>query len=377
MTKRFLALDACRGLCAVAVMLFHLDALTHWYWWPAVRNSYVAVDFFFVLSGFVIASAYRNRLGTLVEGARFALRRFGRLYPLHLSVLAVYVAVEAGRLLFFHTNDAFTESTSLSALWEQLVLVQGFTPAHETWNYPAWSISVELWTNFALALLALWSGRWLRSCSLLILLATGTYIAGGVAIAVPAEEAPALLDAMRSIFEFFLGLMVFELYSLARRRGWIPPPLGELLVIPLVVWAFGYADSVPSLGLPFVFAAVVLLFAFEAGPLSALLRRPAFVRLGTLSYSIYLTHSLYLLALEALVFALAQHLGLSASIEIGGDDVLALGGRWAMDGAALACVASALLGSALTYRYIEEPARLFFNRLSLNAPALAKAVATN
>jgi len=49
---------------------------------------------------------------------------------------------------------------------------------------------------------------------------------------------------------------------------------------------------------------------------------------------------------------------------MGGGDLLVLGGPWVMDGAALLCVSAAIFGSALTYRYIEEPARLLSNRLS-------------
>src|SRR5579863_9383070 len=139
---RFRVLDSCRGLCAVAVVLFHLDTYTHWYWLPVVRNGYVAVDFFFVLSGFVIASAYRAKLQTMPDVIRYAVRRLGRLYPLHLAVLLAFLVIELCRLWIFQAADAFTNNTNATALLEHLVLIQGFTANHETWNYPAWSISV-------------------------------------------------------------------------------------------------------------------------------------------------------------------------------------------------------------------------------------------
>ena len=146
---RFRALDACRGLCAVAVVLFHLDAATHFYNWPMVRNAYVAVDFFFVLSGFVIASAYGDRIRTVQEAGRFTLRRFGRLYPLHLVVLIAYVLVEL--IGFAQGSPAFVGNFSGPALAANLALVQGFGAWHETWNYPAWSVCVELWVNLGFA----------------------------------------------------------------------------------------------------------------------------------------------------------------------------------------------------------------------------------
>lgn len=347
-------------------MLFHMDANTHFYWLPVIRNSYVAVDFFFVLSGFVIASAYGNRLRIPQDARRFALRRFGRLYPLHIAVLGIYIGIELGRLYFLHAPDAFTNNTSVPSLFANLFLVQGFTPDHETWNYPAWSISVELWANFAFAVLAVSLGRRFLACSLLILAATGAFVASNGRLTLPVSpvEVDVLLDAMRSIFGFLLGTITFALFDAVRRRGWKLFRAAELLVLPLIVCAFGYTDVLPDLGPPLVFSVVVFLFAFEVGPLSALLKRPACLKLGASSYSIYLTHSLYLLLMTVIVYALARHLGLPPSISVGGDDLLTLGGRWTMDGAALLCVSAAIMGSVLTYRYIEEPARIFFNRLS-------------
>jgi peptidoglycan/LPS O-acetylase OafA/YrhL len=367
---RFRVLDSCRGLCAVIVMLFHLDALTHFYRWSFIRNGWVAVDFFFVLSGFVIASAYSKRLQSTVDASRFALRRFGRLYPLHFAVLLGYVAIELGRRFLLHADDTFTENTGVSALAANLLLIQGFTPDHETWNYPAWSISIELWTNFALAIMAVACLRRFVACALLIVIGTGSIMTLGDRLAWPvsAAEFNVLSDAVRSVFGFFLGYLAFSLFDLLRNRGWSPPRTAELLTAPLVVCAFGYADTLPSIVPPLAFVAVVFLLAFEAGAISRVLQRRVCIRLGTISYSIYLTHSVYLLVMEGAVYALAARFGLPASITVGGDDLLTLGGPWAMDGAALVCVSAMLIGSLLTYRYIEEPARLFFNRLSNRIP---------
>src|SRR4051812_28345647 len=78
--KHFIALDSWRGLCACAVAFFHFAAFDHLRWIAAVRHAYLFVDFFFVLSGFVIAGNYIERLqsGRLDVG-RFMLVRLGRL----------------------------------------------------------------------------------------------------------------------------------------------------------------------------------------------------------------------------------------------------------------------------------------------------------
>lgn len=154
----------------------------------------------------------------------------------------------------------------------------------------------------------------------------------------------------------------------------------EGFAVGLVGLEFGFGERFPAPYAPPLFCVVVLIFAFEAGPISALLRRRAFTGLGTISYSVYLTHSLYLLGLETVVQAIADHLGQPASVSVDGTDLLTLGGPWAMDALGLACVAAVIAGSTLTYRFVEEPARLFFNarshgRLHALTPTQAVAVA--
>jgi peptidoglycan/LPS O-acetylase OafA/YrhL len=113
--------------------------------------------------------------------------------------------------------------------------------------------------------------------------------------------------------------------------------------------------------------AVVLIFAFELGSVSKWLRRPVFTGLGSISYSLYLTHSVYLLGLETAANELAAGLGKPVTVVVAGNEIVDIGGIWSTDLAAIVCVAVALVGSSLTYRGIEEPARRFFNRLSTSA----------
>ena len=91
---RFHALDSWRGLCAVLVALLHYHAIWHLHEFPLIRNSYLFVDFFFVLSGFVIAHAYGDRIGDLADFGRFVALRLGRLWPLHATVLGLFLVVE-------------------------------------------------------------------------------------------------------------------------------------------------------------------------------------------------------------------------------------------------------------------------------------------
>jgi peptidoglycan/LPS O-acetylase OafA/YrhL len=198
-------------------------------------------------------------------------------------------------------------------------------------------------------------------------LITGGYVMIARQISAPllhTETVAAYTDVAQAVFGFVAGTFVYGAYLRIRQTQWRPGLASECLAVGLVVLEFGFGERFPAPYASPLFCAVVLIFAFESGPISALLRHRACTGLGTISYSVYLTHSLYLLGMETVVQALADHFGRPASVLVDGSDLLNLGGPWAMDVAGLVCVAVTIAGSTLTYRFIEEPARLFFNALS-------------
>jgi peptidoglycan/LPS O-acetylase OafA/YrhL len=361
---RYRALDAFRGICAVLVMLFHLDAATHFYGWPLVRNGYMAVAFFFVLSGFVIAGAYERSLSTGKGLLRFALRRFGRLYPLHAAVLFIYVAIEGVALV--HGEQAFTGNFSLASLACSFLLIQGFGSYHEAWNYPAWSISVELWANLAFGLYVAMLGRRSVLASVAVLILSALYLELGGGLTGPLDESTrdALADVALSVFGFALGTLAFAVRGRIAASSFRPGAATEVVALALAIGVFWFGDSVPGLLATVVFGVVVLVFSFDGGPVSRVLHRTLLQRLGAISYSVYLTHSLYLFALGIVVEAVGHLLGLPATIPHGDDSLLTLGGPFAMDLAAALTVLATLWGSTQTHRLIEEPARRFFGALS-------------
>lgn len=94
------ALEGWRGLCAVLVALFHFRAVlihpvnSHLLTPAVVRHGYMFVDFFFALSGFVIATSYRDRLVTGNVGiGPFLKLRLGRIYPMHLFSMLAMLAI--------------------------------------------------------------------------------------------------------------------------------------------------------------------------------------------------------------------------------------------------------------------------------------------
>lgn len=360
MTKknRFEALDGWRGVCACLVVLFHFHGHSPIYTTALVRNSYLFVDFFFVLSGFVIAWNYANRLDDWPGVKRFLFLRLGRVYPLHLFMLLCFVAYETLRLL--SNPDAFTGPNSPTAVITNLLLVQSMG-VHDslTWNGPSWSISTEWWTYVTFALVCMWLG--LRS---------GLIVATAIV-------APLLLSHLsrtgmdttfdwgfiRCLFGFALGVACWRLYRVAPPQRTIGHmavmTLTECAVVGAVVLFVSSAGTSPlSFLAPFVFAVAVLVFAAEGGLVSRVFHSRLLKWLGTVSYSIYLTHFFVVLILPTVIKHVV-HVDLWTPMALPDGQWVMAYGRNDVEGT-LAYAAALLLTltfSACTYRWVEVPGR--------------------
>src|SRR6266496_1761059 len=98
-TKFFAPLESLRGLAALVVVIYHAvwsNPVTGLHFF---QNGALMVDFFFVLSGFVIAHSYGGKLRSFTENVRFLFLRIGRLYPLHLAFLLVFLGIEVAKFV--------------------------------------------------------------------------------------------------------------------------------------------------------------------------------------------------------------------------------------------------------------------------------------
>ena len=361
---RFSVLDSWRGLCALWVALYHFRVVGHLSENWVTRHGFIAVDFFFTLSGFVIAHAYGQSLNTMADRVRFFIRRFGRLYPLHIATLAVVVAMETARWGVSQSlgqtvgPPTFSGDTSLVALVANLGLVHGLGGFLKfTWNIPSWSISVELAVCLIFALISLLrlprvSAVVLAAGSALLLLWMGRSVL---------EEGQTALT--RGVCGFFLGVLAQKAYAAFRARSWTLPGWVELVtpvLVFLAMWLWGYRIW-PASGA--LFAVIVFIFAFEAGLLSRLMKRTFLMRWGEVSYSIYLVHYPLVMAIFGAATAVSALTGMQL-LTSGRWFALDLGSRWIGDIASIAFLVVVILISSVTYRWIEVPGRRWFNSLS-------------
>ncbi|TKD50485.1 acyltransferase family protein [Sphingomonas baiyangensis] len=169
-SHKFVALDSWRGIAALTVAFGHLKTSGFLSTLPVASGSYRFVDFFFVLSGFVIAHSSGVRIASKRgEIWPFFIRRIARLWPLHLFVLGLFAAYRVllaiAKILGLRAGSAaFEGEFALAWLPANLTMTQawGFLPM-ATWNEPAWSISAEFaaYITFALCHAAFGARGWI------------------------------------------------------------------------------------------------------------------------------------------------------------------------------------------------------------------------
>lgn len=374
---RFEALDAWRGICALLVVLFHfcfvfVSPLTDV---RLVSNAYLLVDFFFVLSGFVVCHAYGHKLGTLAHWRSFVVRRLGRLWPLHAAMLAAFVAFIGLVNLMPHPQrfdlTVLPSEYSLVSIPIHLALLNAANLHGMSWNAPSWSIGAEFYTYLLFGAVVVLVARRLWAAALLLSLAG----IGVLAVASPTYmNSTADFGLFRCVAGFFLGVAAYQLHARIGRARVPAASMVEAGVVALVmgfVVAAGHGpDQVAPLSLaaPLVFAGAVLVFARQEGAVSRLLLLKPFARLGAWSYSIYMTHQWVLMVAAFLAWAVAGLLGLGLErqvlVEGHAKTLYDLGGTPGSLVLLAAILAAVLALSAFTYARIERPAQVRFNRMA-------------
>jgi peptidoglycan/LPS O-acetylase OafA/YrhL len=354
------------------VALFHLEAYSHLLGTPVLTSAYLMVDFFFVLSGFVIAANYQQRLLDGFGVVRFLLLRLGRLYPLHLAMLSLGVALK----LLQSSIPALSSITqgapapfsapaeAPDTILANLLLIQSLhVYDFYTWTPQAWSISTEFYAYviFAACLVVLRKHAWI---ALLVAM-----VGGPVLVATLSErnmDTTYDWGMIRCIYGFAAGVISWNVYG--RWNGklgkWLSGDVAEWCALGLMFAFLGIAgQTFLSIAAPYVFALVVLVFAFEGGTASAMLRLRPLVFLGTISYSIYMTHVFIARRFFDAGRAVDKlwHIDLFTHLEHYGSNGLYLDllgtQRWHGDIANVVFLATVIAVSYFTYRWIERPGR--------------------
>lgn len=280
--RRYQVLDTLRGFGAMYVLGYHvLQGYLH-------TSTHLGVDFFFVISGYLMAMAYFDRPG--LDFLKFSWTRFARMYPLHLLTLLFAVFV----------NFLLQGGIHLGALWKSLLLVHnvGIGPAYLAFNYPSWTISTEFWVNVGVAAIFFLPSK-LRY-SVLTVLALGSFAVLFVhaeTLNVSFAEIAYGLNGglLRTTGGFIAGVGTYYL-----GKHWTKPIPDWWKLIAFFSF-FAIISSPDELGnyglfaIP-VFCWITLCFTRAPSKVDEVFGR--FHYLGDISYSIYLLHVPILLASE-------------------------------------------------------------------------------
>jgi peptidoglycan/LPS O-acetylase OafA/YrhL len=312
--KRFVVLDSWRGIAALMVAYTHFPAFSHVYNFVQVRNGPLFVDLFFVLSGFVIAANYKDRIAQWPDLARFMFLRFGRLYPLHFAILLAFIAMECAHALLDGaaggaTGNSFTGTRAASTIIPELFLLQASGLfGIGNWNRPAWTISVEFYNYLVFAIIFIASGRHLLRCILVVVPALAVLMAYLVwHDFYDNDNGTGIVRCAYGFSAGVLALLIYERCGHDVRAAIVPSSSWNVLEILLVCALIGFISfhgyHIQQPLAPVVFAFVIFIFAFEGGTISRVLKARPMIYLGLWSYSIYMVH-----AFVAAVAANAAHL---------------------------------------------------------------------
>lgn len=310
-------LTSLRFVAAALIVLTH--SRTHYAFsstWGDPLALGLAVRFFFVLSGFVLAHAYRD-----IDAAstpRFFAARFARLWPLHFTTFVLYLPI-------VYVYAAHMPSSRAVAVPANLALVHGWVPypdSYFSFNPVSWSISTEvgLYLLFPL-LMRNWPRTWLAKLLLGVLL-FGAMERLAIWLRLPLFEfgmrGPEFnglwgVHPLANVLPFVLGMASWSAWQYLQPRlrvGLIAGTIAEVAAVFLAGWTMSRPENLQSVLLtanlwpgPAVYAWVpgiqpwavafpvlIVTMACRRGLLSRLLSLRPFVVLGEISYAVYLVH---------------------------------------------------------------------------------------
>jgi peptidoglycan/LPS O-acetylase OafA/YrhL len=255
-----------------------------------IDAAWVALSVFFAISGFVLARRYHATTWDRAVLARYAVARFGRVYPVYLLSLLILVPIMAEAL---RGDDLGSTRDRIGLLLNHVLLLQGWQRPAVNWNTPAWSLSSEVffYALFPLVILLVRRNTWPR-------LAVTACLAFAVPIVLRLSFEPPLPKPPLYFGDFLVGVVAGRLYDrlrvgqvpLARVGPWLygPACLGGLLLLLFRghLGSFLVFDS----GVRLTSALLVLGLACGGGLAWRWLSSWPMIAGGRASYAIYILH---------------------------------------------------------------------------------------
>jgi len=377
-TNKYLSnLTPLRGIAALLTVLFHVDIILFNFFGgqlvdgkssSILSRMYLMVDFFFVLSGFILCYVYSKSFEGSVKGQdfkKFTIARFARVYPLHLFSLLLTTLF----LFLLHQSGAkvspiLDEENSIYSFITNLLLLHSMN-LHQwfTFTHASWSISTEWWMYMLFPFLVGPFMKLSKPCRLIIfaLCIVGYLVIGYILVplvTVPdarfLKVSPFSLNVayqfgfLRCMVGFVIGMIVYFAYQ----RDWGSQLFSSGYTFLVLISGLGLCLHLAVLDVFTVlfFPCILLSAAYGNQKLNTILASKPLQRLGDWSFSIYLIHQPFLY---------------SGAVFMGNPDITGITiPKMGMLISWVTCVVFVvfiLFISYLSYRFIEVPARNFIN----------------
>ncbi len=347
------ALTGLRGIAAWFIVFYHIRTGMDGYLPQSIMDvlakGYLAVDFFFLLSGFVIWLSYSARFATKGTGysLSFYWRRIARIWPLHVLILAATVAFVVVLIL---TGRDSQSSYPLQQLPLHIFLLQNWGLTDQlTWNHPAWSISTEMAAYLIFPILAVYA-RWERFPTALLLV----FIAGLIGTLyfyfeqfdyqTLGEDIPKT-GLFRCLLQFTVGTIICVIWQ-RWRNDWQKAAYASLFSLIFLI-LFLSENLAETFAIPMVFASLLLAMAIWAEARGNPLNNRMLHYFGEISYATYLVHFMLFIAFK-IIFV--DDPGNISPIYIG------------------LFITLTFAVSAALYHWIEKPGQRLFQQISLSKP---------
>jgi peptidoglycan/LPS O-acetylase OafA/YrhL len=277
-----------------------------------IEHGYLAVDLFFLLSGFVIFLSYHAALSTNFPHSvrKFYWNRFSRIYPLHVVMLGGYLLLFAA-FTYLSSSRTPPSSYTWTSFIQSVFLIHMWFGGDLTWNVPSWSISSEWFVYLFFPLMA-YSLRKLRGgiamhlfcIALAAVILHVIYALSGLPSI--GSDIPHMA-LVRTMFEFLMGVFVGSLY--VNHRDFLARHASTALGAFVLLCVLYAATPTPDYALiPITFAFLIAYLSVTTSWITAVLCTPALVYLGEISYSTYMVHYLVYDLLKAAFIADTHHI---------------------------------------------------------------------
>lgn len=340
---------------------------------PFFINSQIFVEFFFVLSGFVLTHTYGSKNN--LNFKNFFIARSFRLLPLHVFMLAVFIFLELLKLIAYKkgiqfNGEPFTGVNSVSEILPNLFLLQSWTQLtkHLSFNYTSWSISVEYYMYMIFGLILLYSFAYRKIIWAIISLISFLFLYFKIDILTE--------PSIRGLSCFFAGAISYGIFEKLNQKAVLTFRTMTVLeivsfsaMIIVVTLNFSNKGIIASL----LFCVVVIVFSFDHGAVSKVLQGSFFSLLGKLSYSIYLTHAAILFCMISVLILAQKMTGVPLSFMDGNVRIIDLGNVIINNMLALAILSVVIICSIFTHKYIEIAGQRYGKKLISNKVAQPQA----